>query len=69
MKNKVENNQDSEQLNITAVISSTSTLYSECCNEYPILRKKDNVEYYKCPYCEEVCEVEWYEDEFPDYCR
>jgi hypothetical protein len=57
------------QLNIDAVIGSNSTLYSVCCNENPILRKKDNLEYYECPYCKEECEVEWQEDEFPDYCR
>lgn len=55
-------------LYIADVSGSNSTLYSECCNENPILRKSDNVEYYVCPYCKQKCEVEWQEDEFPDYC-
>ena len=53
----------------TDVSGSNSTLYSECCNEHPILRKKDDAEYYECPYYKEECEVEWKEDEFPDYCH
>lgn len=57
------------QLNIADVSGSNSTLYSVCCNEEPHHRKKDNVEYYECPYCKQECEVEWMEDEFPDYCR
>lgn len=48
------------------VRGSNSTLYSTCCNEEPHFRKKDN-EYYECPYCKQECEVEWMEDEFPDY--
>lgn len=57
------------QLNIPDVSGSNSTLYSVCCSEEPHHRKKGNVEYYECPYCKEECEVEWMEDEFPDYCH
>lgn len=57
------------QLRQCAVSGSNSTLYSQCCNENPILRKIDDVEYYECPYCKQKCEVEWQEDEFPDYCH
>jgi hypothetical protein len=49
------------------VSESNSTLYSVCCNENPILRRKDYVEYYECPYCKEECKVEWQEDEFSDF--
>lgn len=52
-----------------AVSGSNSTLYSVCCNEEPHFRKKDNVEYYECPYCKQECEVEWMEDELHDYCH
>ncbi len=58
-----------QQLSQTTVSGSNSTLYSQCCNENPILRKIDDVEYYECPYCKQKCEVEWQEDEFPDYCH
>lgn len=51
------------------VSGSNSTLYSKCCSEEPKIRKKDDVEYYECPYCKQECEVEWMEDEFPDYCH
>jgi hypothetical protein len=63
-------NEASENLNISDVIGSNNyTLYSACCSKEPYFRKKDDVEYYECPYCKEECEVEWQEDEFPDYCR
>lgn len=53
----------------TDVSGSNSTLYSKCCGEEPHNRKKDDIEYYECPYCNQECEVEWMEDEFPDYCH
>ena len=66
---KTSNLPPNPPLQQTAVSGSNSTLYSECCNENPILRKRDDIEYYECPYCKQECEVEWQEDEFPDYCR
>ena len=60
---------EKEQCVQTNVSGSNETLYSKCCGEQPICRKKNDVEYYKCPYCKEKCDVEWMEDEFPDYCH
>ena len=54
---------------VGVVSGSNSTLYYVCCSEEPHHRKKDNVEYYECPYCKQECDVEWMEDEFPDYCH
>ena len=68
-KDKSSNEAHSEPLQQCSVSGSNSTLYSVCCSEEPHLRKKGDVEYYECPYCKEECEVEWIEDEFPDYCH
>ena len=67
-----ENDCDKEEtkaLSQYVVSGSNSTLYSVCCSEEPHHRKKDDVEYYECPYCKQECKVEWMEDEFPDYCH
>jgi len=64
---KKSNLPQNQPLQQTAVSGSNSTLYSVCCSEEPHHRKRDNVEYYECPYCKQRCEVEWIEDEFPDY--
>ena len=65
MSNEEQNPQSCK----TGVMHRFSTLYSKCCGEEPHFRKKDDVEYYECPYCKAECEVEWMEDEFPDYCH
>ena len=69
----VESTKHQESTNPPLLIASVSgsnlTLYSVCCSEEPHHRKKDDVEYYECPYCKQECEVEWMEDEFPDYCH
>lgn len=66
---KKSNTEPMPQCVQTDVSGSNLTLYSVCCNEEPHHRKKDDVEYYECPYCKQECEVEWIEDEFPDYCH
>lgn len=65
----IENTKSSKALVKTDVSGSNETLYSKCCREQPICIKKNDVEYYECPYCKEKCDVEWMEDEFPDYCH
>ena len=69
IKQKFADAGERSAFNKHAVSGSNSTLYSVCCNEEPHHRKKGDVEYYECPYCKEECEVEWMEDEFPDYCH
>jgi len=69
MEHENLNTAETAQLGIGAVSGSNSTLYSKCCGEEPHFRKKDDVEYYECPYCKQECEVEWMEDEHPDYCH
>ena len=66
---KVSEKTQTKQSCKTGVSGSNSTLYSKCCGEEPHFRKKDDVEYYECPYCKAECEVEWMEDEFSDYCH
>lgn len=68
-KDKSSDKAHSEPLQQYNVSGSNSTLYSKCCREEPHFIKKDDVEYYECPYCKEECEVELIEDEFPDYCH
>ena len=65
----MNNSEQNPQSCQTDVSGSNETLYSKCCGEQPICRKKNDVEYYECPYCKEECEVEWMEDEYPDYCH
>ena len=71
MENKQKSSEKahSEPLQQYSVSGSNLTLYSVCCSEKPHHRKKDDVEYYECPYCKQECEVEWMEDELPDYFR
>lgn len=69
MSTEIENKDKSSNGAKPLVSSSNSTLYSKCCREEPNNKKKDNIEYYECPYCKQECEVEWMEDEFPDYCH